>query len=242
MPMSRQLVEALALDLDGTLVDTALDIGRALNTSLAHAGLQRADMDAVRSWIGDGPDALISRALASQGMDTPDAALRHQLRRGFDVATLAAPLVDGVIYPGIVSLLKQLHGKLPMVVVTNKPTALARAVLEAAGLLPMLTQVWGADAMDDRKPSPNLLLRAAAQLKVAPAQLMMVGDGPADLLSAEAAGCPAALVSWGYGTHAIPPHLQPERIATPAQLLELLQQASPAQDHHADHVNQPQGA
>ncbi len=242
MSMNGHLVKALALDLDGTLVDTALDIGRALNASLSHAGLPHADMDAVRSWIGDGPDVLISRALASQGMAAPDADLRLQLRRGFDAATLAAPLVDGVVFPGIASLLKQLHHKLPMVVVTNKPTVLARAVLDAAGLLPMLTQVWGADAPADRKPSPHLLLRAAEQLKVTPAQLMMVGDGPADLLSAEAAGCPAVLVGWGYGTHAIPSHLKPEHIASPAQLLNLLQQASPAHDHYAGHTNQPQGA
>jgi phosphoglycolate phosphatase len=61
-------------------------------------------------------------------------------------------------------------------------------------------------------------------LGVVPASLLMVGDGPADLLAAQAAGCPAALVAWGYGGHAAPAHLKPRRIDTPQQLLdELLQ-------------------
>jgi phosphoglycolate phosphatase len=242
MMKDRNSIEALALDLDGTLVDTALDIGLALNTALVQAGLPKAEMSAVRSWIGDGPDVLISRALASQGMTEPSAELRITLRQGFDVATLKAPLVDGKVYPGIASMMEQLHRRLPMVVVTNKPTALARAVLDAAGLLPMLTQVWGADDHAHKKPAPALLLRAATQLNIAPGHLLMVGDGPADLLSAHAAGCPAVLVGWGYGTHAIPSHLQPERIDTPAQLLDRLQQHSPVYDHYAGQVKQQQGA
>jgi phosphoglycolate phosphatase len=52
----------------------------------------------------------------------------------------------------------------------------------------------------------------------------MVGDGPADLLAAEAAGCPAALVAWGYGGHAVPAHLNPRHIATPQHLLDALLQ------------------
>jgi phosphoglycolate phosphatase len=242
MMKDRNSIEALALDLDGTLIDTALDIGLALNTALAQASLPQVEMSAVRSWIGDGPDVLISRALASQGMSQPSAELRIMLRQDFDVATLKAPLVDGKVYPGIAFMMEQLHRKLPMVVVTNKPTALARAVLEAAGLLPMLTQVWGADAPADRKPAPALLLRAATQLNVVPERMLMVGDGPADLLSAHAAGCPAVLVGWGYGTHVIPSHLQPERIDTPAQLLDRLKQRSPVYDHYAGQVKQQQGA
>ena len=231
-------IAAVAFDLDGTLVDSAPDISHALNAALAQEGLQRFDLATVRAWIGDGPDVLIARALAEQGLaarwgqpqgaanvadvadmvKVVDAALRLRLRHAFDVATLAAPLLHGSVYPGIHDLLASLQGKLPMVVVTNKPTPLARAVLAAAHILPFVDQVRGADTAALRKPAPAMLLAAAQQLGMAPQRLLMVGDGPADMLCAEAAGCPAALVAWGYGGHAIPSHLQPRHIATPAQL------------------------
>lgn len=221
-------IAAVAFDLDGTLVDSAPDIGVALNAALAQEGLLRFDLDTVRAWIGDGPDVLIVRALAEQGIGADhvllrDGALQTRLRHAFDAATLAAPLAGGSVYRGVLELLAGLHRALPMVVVTNKPTLLARAVLAAAGLLPYLAGVRGADTPALRKPAPASLLAAAQELRVAPENLLMVGDGPADMLAAHAAGCPAALVAWGYGGHAVPQHLTPRHIDTPQQLLtELL--------------------
>ena len=123
-------VAAVAFDLDGTLVDSAPDIAQALNTALARAGLRGFDLGAIRSWVGDGPDVLIDRALTKQGVDGADGSLHTRIRTDFDAATLAAPLDRGEVYPGIVETLGRLHDALPLTVVTNKPTALARAVLE----------------------------------------------------------------------------------------------------------------
>ncbi len=212
-------ISAVAFDLDGTLIDSAADIGHAVNTALAAAGLQRFDLAAVRGWIGDGPDALIARALAAQDLSATDLALRQALRAGFDAATLATPLAHGHVYPGIAELLQQLsaHGY-PLAVVTNKPTQLARAVLEAAGLLPFLSHLQGADSTAQRKPSPLMLQTTAAHLGVSTSRLLMVGDAPPDILAARAAGCPAALVGWGYGAHAVPVALNPWRVDQPQQL------------------------
>ena len=212
-------IDAIAFDLDGTLVDSAPDIRHALNAALEEADLEHFDLDTVRAWIGDGPDALIAQALCWHGIDADDAA-RARLRKAFDAATLAAPLQSGSVFHGIAELVAGLARRLPLVVVTNKPTPLARAVLDAAGLLPFLTGVHGADAAAQRKPSPFLLLAAAHRLGVAPARLLMVGDAPPDLLAAQAAGCPAALVAWGYGGRAVADTLpRAWRIATPQQLL-----------------------
>ncbi len=219
-------IRAVAFDLDGTLVDSAPDIQHALNAALKKEGLQRFELEQVRSWVGDGPDALIARALAAQEQADAGEALRARLRRWFDAATLAAPLAAGAVFPGIVELLHGLRRDFPLVAVTNKPTPLARAVLDAAGLLSSLEGVQGADEAALRKPAPAMLLAACERLRVAPHELLMVGDSEPDMRSAHAAGCRAVLVGWGYGHAALPAWLDPLRIERPEQLLPALRGAA----------------
>ncbi len=213
---------ALAFDLDGTLVDSAPDIGHALNRALHESGLQGFALDLVRTWIGDGPDPLIVRALAALGQGEPTAALRASLRAAFDRATLAAPLAQGRVYEGIDALLQKLQPRWPLVVVTNKPTALARAVLDAAGLRSRFAAVYGADAAALRKPAPAMLLQAARDLGVVPQQLLMVGDSVPDMGAASAAGAPAVWAGWGYGVVDTLPSAPRWHIDRPDQLLPIL--------------------
>ena len=216
-------VDAIAFDLDGTLVDSAGGVAHALNCALAEAGLAGFGLDLVRGWIGDGPDALIARALA-----TPELAalnsydLAAQLRRGFDAATLRDPMAGSAVFEGIAGTLADLAVQRPLVVVTNKPTPLARAVLVEAGLMPYVEAVHGADSAAQRKPSPLLLRQAAAMLGIAPGRLLMVGDAAVDIAAAQAAGCPAAWAGWGYGR--LPAQLAGEvwRLAQPHDLLPRL--------------------
>jgi phosphoglycolate phosphatase len=219
-------IEAVVFDLDGTLIDSAADIAHALNEALASGGLRGFDLATVRGWIGNGPNALIANALKSQGADSDDLALRTRLHERFIEASHAAPFDHGVVYPGIVDMLGQLHGRLPLAVVTNKPTPLARLVIEAAGLRPYLRQVLGADTPQQRKPAPLNLQTTAHELGVAVSSLLMVGDAPPDMLAAQAAGCASALVNWGYGAHAVPPDLQPWRLEHPQHLTDGLCAAS----------------
>jgi phosphoglycolate phosphatase len=215
-------IRALAFDLDGTLIDTAPDIGAALDAALRSQGLPGVPPPAVRPWIGDGPDRLIERALDHLRVDaTP--ALRRALREGFDEATLEAPMRHGRVFDGVAELLDRLRAThRTIVAVTNKPTPLSRRVLDAAGLLRHLDAVHGADVPEQRKPAPALLLAAAQRLNVAPASLLMVGDSVNDLRCARAAGCPAAWVAWGYG--AWPEDAAPDtwRVSAPQELLARL--------------------
>ena len=212
-------IHAIAFDLDGTLVDSAADIWHALNFGLSQAGLPNVDLVTVRGWIGGGPDKLISRAIDHLGLAHSDGTLHARLRADFDRATLEAPLDHGMVYDGIEEMVEGLYAICPLVVVTNKPTPLARAVLAAAGLLPFMSAVYGGDRSELLKPSPALLDAAATRLAVKPAQLLMVGDSAADLLAAQAAGCPVALVGWGYGAHASAPGVTPWLVGSPSQLL-----------------------
>ena len=192
--------DAIAFDLDGTLVDSAGSVAHALNAALAEVGLPAFALSTVRGWIGDGPDATIARALATPGLEAANTyELAAQLRRGFDAATLRAPMAGSSVFDGIEPLVAALALQRPLVVVTNKPTLLARAVLHAAGLLRFFEAVHGADMPLQRKPSPLLLRQAAHALGVAPGRVLMVGDGPADITAALAAGCRAAWAAWGYG-------------------------------------------
>ncbi len=224
-----RVIHAVAFDLDGTLVDSAPDISHALNTGLRDAGLQDFDLETVREWIGDGPDPLIARALQAQGLDPHDLPLRQRLRATFDAITLAQPLSHGSVYAGMADLLQQLAGVLPVVVITNKPTPLARAVLAGGGLLQHVQAVYGADTPELRKPAPAMLRHAARELGVSLPGLLMVGDGVADMGAARAAGCPAALVAWGYGQHLVSDEPGLWRVATPQDLHDgLVQRMQPA--------------
>lgn len=219
-------IRAVAFDLDGTLVDSAGGVAKALNAALADAALPPFDVSTVRAWIGDGPDALIARAL--DACDLPDVNmtwLAGCVRRGFDAATLEAPFADCSVFPGIEALLIELVFSRPLAVVTNKPTLLARAVLEGAGLLHLFDSVHGADEAAQRKPSPLLIEQAARALDVVPGDMLMVGDAHSDAMAASAAGCPAAWVRWGYGQPASGEAAARWHLDTPAELIPLLAQA-----------------
>jgi phosphoglycolate phosphatase len=218
--------DAIAFDLDGTLIDSAGGIAHALNAALADEGLPAFALDTVRAWIGDGPDALIARALATRelaAIDTYELAVR--LRRGFDTATLHAPMLGNVVFDGIHRTVAELATQRPLVVVTNKPTPLARAVLQEAGLLRFFESVHGADTPLQRKPSPLLLRQAAHALGVAPGRVLMVGDGAVDIAAALAAGSHAAWAGWGYGPMPGQAPADVWQLATPNELL--LQLAMP---------------
>jgi phosphoglycolate phosphatase len=199
-------IDAVAFDLDGTLVDTAPGVTCALNGALARSSLRGFDVITVRGWIGGGPDALIQRALeALRPGDGDSGHLASALRRDFDALTLEAPLADGAAFDGIDELLSLLTPRYPIVVVTNKPTELARAVLKDAGLMRHIGAVFGADQPVQRKPAPALLHQAIAHLRVAPERLVMVGDAAFDMQAASAAGSPAAWARWGYAPEAPKP-------------------------------------
>ena len=189
-------IKAVLFDLDGTLVDSAHDLMDALNRLLTERGLHTLSLDQVKSMIGDGVLKLIERGLAASGGDPADAPT---LMRRFLIVYEGNAARFTRTYPGAQEVLGRLaEGGLRLGVVTNKPYAATREILDRLGLAHFFGAVIGGDTLQERKPHPAPLLKAAEQLGVVPSETLMVGDNHHDISAARAAGMAAVAVTWGY--------------------------------------------
>lgn len=214
-------VDAVIVDLDGTMVDTLGDFCVALNSMLADLpapfASHQVDLATVARLVGKGSEHLIKSVLAL--VDTAPVAINfeaevvpleaspaHEPERLFSQAWLSYQrhylAVNGQhakVYPGVVASLQQLQARgLKLACLTNKPTAFALALLKAKGLDGFFALTFGGDAFARKKPDPLPLLKTCEALGTAPARTLMIGDSSNDALAARAAGCPVLLVTYGY--------------------------------------------
>lgn len=190
-------VELLAIDLDGTLVDSAPDLADAVDAALASRGLPAAGEHRVRGWIGDGIEVLIERALEAAGGDRKrdlEPALAEFSRVYED-----AVYVRSRLYEGVPETLAALAGRnLALACITNKREHFARAVLQQAGILEPFDLVIGGDSLAAKKPDPLPLVTAAERVGVGGDRAAMVGDSHHDLKAARAAGFAFIWARYGY--------------------------------------------
>lgn len=174
-----------ALDLDGTLVDSAGDICRHVNATLQAMGQPVREQTEIRRHIGRGAQ-LLMRGLLPNASDNEIHSATDDYRRRYQ----AAPLVECVLYPGAVELLQRLKAAgVPMALVTNKPQEIAVAMLEQLGVLPLFSSVQGAVEGRAHKPDPAGIRAAAELVGAEPSTTVMVGDSVVDLDTAVAFGC-----------------------------------------------------
>jgi phosphoglycolate phosphatase len=188
------------LDLDGTMVDTLGDFDVALNATLRELGrpvVTRADIERM---VGKGSMHLIRSALRHGGLDEAGAQARlDEAWASYQRHYAATNGAHSEVYPGVVEGLRALRDRcLPLACVTNKPLAFARELLRAKGLAPFFSQVFGGDSFARSKPDPLPLTETCKALGSEPSRTLMVGDSLNDALAARAAGCPVALVTYGY--------------------------------------------
>lgn len=192
-------VRAVAFDLDGTLVDSAPDLAAAANAMLEALGHARLSEPRIVAMIGNGIDGLVEAALsASTGRAVEPgslAAAAALFRRGY-----AERLFErSRVYPGVAEGLAALEAMgVARCCITNKASAFTLPLLDAANLSARLEFALCADRPEERKPAPALLLAACRRLGVAPGDLLYVGDSHIDIAAARAAGCPVAVVDYGY--------------------------------------------
>jgi phosphoglycolate phosphatase len=194
-------IRAVAFDLDGTLVDTMSDLSAAVNLMLSMLGAIELPEARVRTFVGNGVEQLVSRALAQSVGNSPAlAAQRAPALMLFRQLYAQAVFKRSKVYPGVVETLQSLvDAGLPLACITNKDSVFAEPLLQQAGLDSFLAFTLCADRLEDRKPSPNLLLAACSRLGIAPAELLYVGDSSMDIAAARAAGSPVIAVNYGYG-------------------------------------------
>jgi phosphoglycolate phosphatase len=201
---SMQLPRLLVFDLDGTLVDSQLDLANSINATLTHFGKPELPLATVAAYIGDGASTLVRRALAHSHLiasqpDPHDVAFVEQALAWFLDYYRLHKLDHTYVYPGVIDALttiRQIHPALPMAVLTNKPIAPSRTICDHLGLSPFFFQIYGGNSFATKKPDPQGLLQLIAeacaldpaQPPIKPHKTVMIGDSHVDIETAHAAG------------------------------------------------------
>jgi 2-phosphoglycolate phosphatase len=187
--------QALLFDLDGTLLDTARDLGNALNHVLATHHQPPCDYDIYRNIASDGSKGLLDIGFGLQIKEYNFAQLRQQFLDYYHQAIC----VETKIFCGVGELLQGLDSaNIPWGIVTNKPGWLTTKLLPNFSEFQNCQVVISGDTFTQRKPHPLPLLSAAKSLNVLPNKIWYVGDAKRDIDAAKAANMLSVLARYGY--------------------------------------------
>jgi len=197
-------MDLLIFDLDGTLIDSKLDLAHAVNATRAHMGLAALDHERVYSYVGNGAPVLIRRALGEQATEPQvQEALEFFLEYYHDHY-----LDYTVLYPGVRESLDRLrNAEKHMAVLTNKPVRISKAILDGLGVGAHFFQVYGGNSFDFKKPHPIGVETLIREANVPAERTLMIGDSSVDVQTAINARIQCCGVTYGF---------QPETLADPA--------------------------
>jgi len=189
-------VRAFIFDLDGTLIDSKMDLVTSVNAMLRQTGRAELPVETVAGCIGHGAPQLIASTLGPGATD-------EERRKALEIflAHYAEHKLDQTrAYPGVEDALRALAG-CPMAVLTNKPTGISVEILESLGLAKFLRAIYGGDSFEKKKPHPAGARTILQELGTAAEEAAMVGDSEVDVQTARNAGTLAVAVNYGFGTH-----------------------------------------
>ncbi len=194
----RYPVRALIFDLDGTLIDSKLDLIHAVNAMLTEMGRAKLSDEVISSYIGHGAPMLVSRALGG-------VAKEEELSRGlaFFLDYYEEHKLDNTcLYPETAETLAKLsEQKIAMAVLTNKPVKISVRILEALGAAKYFRAIYGGNSFETKKPHPQGAKAILSEFRVSAADAMMVGDSEVDIQTARNAQMIATAVNYGFGIH-----------------------------------------
>ena len=189
------MIDCVLFDLDGTLIDTAPDMGGALNNLMIEEGLDPLPLASIRPYVSQGGLALTRLGFAGKVSEQEMEPLRQRyLQHYYDNIARASKLFDG--YDTILGELEA--SSIPWGIVTNKPEWLTHPLLEQLGLAQRSGVVIGGDTLEHRKPHPMPLLVAAKRLEVDCKNCVYVGDDKRDIVAGKAAGMKTLIAAYGY--------------------------------------------
>ena len=189
------MIGAILFDLDGTLVDTAPDMGAALNNLLIEESLAPIPLEIIRPYVSQGALVLTRLGFSEQ---VPESEI-EPLRLRFLDHYRAIVADDSVLFDGLKEVLNTLEKRnIPWGIVTNKPKWLTTPLLEQMALDKRAAVVICGDTLDKRKPHPLPLIVAAETIGIACDDCVYIGDDPRDIAAGRAARMKTLIASYGY--------------------------------------------
>ena len=199
-PFDPHSIQLVIFDLDGTLIDSRLDLVHSVNAALRHIGRPELPDHVIASYVGDGAPVLIQRALGGESID--DAVLRKGLE--FFLSYYRTHKLDHTtVYSGIKEALAAIQNSAngrprQMAVLSNKPVVPSRAIVDELGLGPFFKQVYGGNSFATKKPDPEGALTLLREAGVRPEQAAIVGDSHTDIETGHNAGLWTVGVTYGF--------------------------------------------
>jgi phosphoglycolate phosphatase len=192
-------IRLLIFDLDGTLVDSRLDLTNSINAMLRQFRKPELPCDVIASYIGDGAPMLVRRALGD-----PDEEAVVQEALNYFLAYYREHKLDNTrVYDGVLDMLDAVRsdGGRRLAVLSNKPVGPSRAIVDALEMRRFFFEVFGGNSFHTKKPDPQGVFELIRQAECQPQQAVIIGDSDIDVLTARNAGIFSLGVSYGFAPH-----------------------------------------
>jgi phosphoglycolate phosphatase len=211
-------IKLAIFDLDGTLIDSRLDLVHSVNAMLRHFQRPELPGDVIATYVGDGAPMLVRRALG----DPKDGRFLKEALDYFLSYYRVHKLDYTHVYPGIAEALAAIQSRNGvsriLAVLSNKPVIPSRAIVEALGLAPFFACVYGGNSFATKKPDPLGARKILEETRRRPEETLIIGDSSNDVLTGRNAGLWTCGVTYGFAPHTLceaPPDVV---IDTPAEL------------------------
>jgi phosphoglycolate phosphatase len=202
-------IKLVIFDLDGTLIDSRLDLVHSVNAALRHIGRTELPDHVIASYVGDGAPILIQRALGGEVVD--EALVRKGLE--FFLKYYREHKLDHtIVYPGIAEALAAIQNSASqsqngaprkLAVLSNKPVIPSKAIVDALGLGQFFSQIYGGNSFTTKKPDPEGARRLLEEYGVQPQNAAIIGDSHVDVNTGRNAGMVTVGVTYGFAPHTL---------------------------------------